>query len=206
MSVKPQLLFVQGGGQGTHDEWDNKLVDSLQSELGQDYEIRYPRMPNEDDPDYAAWKTALQQEFQALQDGAILVAHSVGGTIVVKLLSEQLPTPRFGAVFLIAAPFVGEGGWASDDPLPSDLAARLPKDVPIHFYHGLEDEIAPPAHVDLYARAVPQARIHHLQHRDHQLNNDLREVAAAISSINAGIRAGTLRRSSLGPQRRCRCS
>ena len=24
MRVKRQLLFVQGGGKGTHDEWDNK--------------------------------------------------------------------------------------------------------------------------------------------------------------------------------------
>ena len=24
-----QILFIQGGGAGTHDEWDNKLVASL---------------------------------------------------------------------------------------------------------------------------------------------------------------------------------
>lgn len=38
MHVKRQLLFVQGGGKGTRDEWDNKLVESLRQELGQDYE------------------------------------------------------------------------------------------------------------------------------------------------------------------------
>ena len=46
-AVKRQLLFIQGGGAGAHDEWDNKLVESLRRELGPDYEIRYPRMPNE---------------------------------------------------------------------------------------------------------------------------------------------------------------
>ena len=45
-----QILFVQGGGEGVHDQWDKKLVDSLGSELGRDYEIRYPLMPNEADP------------------------------------------------------------------------------------------------------------------------------------------------------------
>ena len=56
MPVKRQLLFVQGGGKGTHDEWDDKLVESLRRELGQNYEIHYPRMPNEEDPSYPLWK------------------------------------------------------------------------------------------------------------------------------------------------------
>ena len=184
MHVKRQLLFVQGGGKGTHDEWDSKLVESLRRELGQDYHIHYPRMPSEDDPSYTLWKTALERVFGTLRDGAILVGHSVGGTILVKLLAEQSSARGFGAIFLIAAPFVGDGGWSADDlQLPPDLGARLPKGVPIHFYQGLEDEVAPPSHIELYARAVPQARVHRLPSRDHQLNDDLSEVAAAILSL-----------------------
>jgi hypothetical protein len=119
-----------------------------------------------------------------LRDGAILVGHSVGGTILVRMLAEPLSAREFGAIFLIAAPFVGDGGWSADDlELPPDLGARLPEGVPIHFYHGLEDEVAPPPHVELYARTVPQAGIHRLPGRDHQLNNDLREIAAAILSL-----------------------
>ena len=45
-----QVLFVQGAGEDVHDQWDNQLVDSLQGELGPTYEIRYPVMPNEADP------------------------------------------------------------------------------------------------------------------------------------------------------------
>jgi hypothetical protein len=38
-----QLLFVQGGGgENAHDVWDSKLVESLERELGPDYEVRYP--------------------------------------------------------------------------------------------------------------------------------------------------------------------
>jgi predicted alpha/beta hydrolase family esterase len=186
MYVKRQLLFVQGGGKGVHDEWDNKLVESLRRELGQDYEIHYPRMPSEDDPRYDPWKTALERVFGTLQDGAILVGHSVGGTILVKVLAEQSSAREFGAIFLIAAPFIGDGGWSTEDlQFPPDLGARLPKGVPIHLYHGLEDEVAPPSHIELYARAIPQARVHHLRGRDHQLNDDLKEIAAAILSLEA---------------------
>jgi pimeloyl-ACP methyl ester carboxylesterase len=184
--LKRQLLFVQGGGKGVHDEWDDRLVESLRRELGEDYEIHYPRMPSEDDPSYAPWKSALERVFGTLEDGAILVGHSVGGTILVRVLAEQPPARKFGAIFLIATPFAGDGGWSADDlQLPPDLGARLPKGVPIHFFHGLEDEVAPPSHVELYARAVPQARVHRLRGRDHQLNNELKEVAAAILSLEA---------------------
>ena len=42
--------------------------------------------------------------------------------------------------------------------LPDDLGARLPPGVPVHLFHGLDDDTAPPAHADLYARAIPQAQ------------------------------------------------
>ena len=64
-----QVLFIQGGGAGAHDEWDNKLVASLARELGSAYEIHYPRMPDEANPTYAAWKAALEAEIAALDDG-----------------------------------------------------------------------------------------------------------------------------------------
>lgn len=182
--MKHQLLFIQGGGAGAHDEWDEKLVDSLRNELGPDYDIRYPQMPNEDDPSYAGWKPTLEKELAALEDGGILIGHSVGGTMLVNTVAEQ-PTKRaFGALFLVAAPFVGDGGWSSDElKFPPDLGPRLPQDVPVHIFYGLEDEIAPPSHAELYARAVRQSRAHRLPGRDHQVNDDMSEVAAAIKSL-----------------------
>ena len=183
----PQLLFVQGGGAGTHDEWDDKLVESLRRELGPNFEIRYPRMPAEDDPAYAAWKATLEKEFATLNDGAILVGHSIGGTILVNALAQSRSAREFGAIFLIAAPFVGEGGWPSEDiNSPPDLGARLPRDVPVYVYHGLDDATAPPTHADLYARAIPQALVRRLPDRDHQLNDDLSEIAATIKSLKGG--------------------
>lgn len=186
MQVKRQLLFIQGAGEGTHDEWDNKLVHSLSQALGPSYEIRYPQMPDEDNPGYDAWKAALEREFVALDDGAVLVGHSLGATVLVNALAEQPPEREFGAIFLIAPPFFGEGGWQSDDlKLPSDLGARLPGGVAVHFYYGLEDETVPLSHIELYEGVVPQAYVFRLPGRDHQLNNDLREVAAAIESLEA---------------------
>jgi pimeloyl-ACP methyl ester carboxylesterase len=178
------VLFIQGAGERTHDEWDDKLVDSLRRGLGDGYELRYPRMPAEDDPSAAAWRPAIAQAMATLEDGAVVVGHSVGGTILIHTLARQPPVVRLGAIVLIAAPFVGGGGWPGDEfALPGDLGAKLPRDVAVHVFHGLDDNTAPPAHADLYARAIPHARLHMLPGRDHQLGDDLREVASVIRAL-----------------------
>lgn len=181
--MKKQVLFVQGAGTGAHDEWDNKLVESLQAELGSDHEIIYPRMPNEGDPHYAEWKSALLPQLDALADGSVAVGHSVGGAILIHTLAEQLPKRRLGGVFLIATPFIGKHGWPSGEIEAVDLSARLPPSIPIYFYQGRNDETVPFAHLDLYAKSLPNAAIRALDGRDHQLNNDLSEVAEDIRSV-----------------------
>src|SRR6202046_1706175 len=112
MTSARQILFIQGGGAGAHDEWDDKLVESLRRELGGGYDVRYPRMPDEGDPSYARWSAAIRREMADLGDGAVVAGHSVGAAILVNALAEQPPERGLGAVVLIAAPFVGEGGWA----------------------------------------------------------------------------------------------
>lgn len=178
------VLFVQGGGANAHDDWDSKLVASLARELGQGYHIHYPRMPDEGDPSYASWKAVLEQEIAALDDGLILVGHSVGGAILVKVLAERLPKREIAGIFLVAAPFVGPGGWPGEDmKMSGDLGARLPAATPIYLYHGSADDTAPQSHIDLYAQAIPRARVRKLAGRDHQLDNDLSEVAADIRKV-----------------------
>lgn len=187
MTRTRQILFIQGGGAGAHDEWDDKLVESLRRELGGEYEVRYPRMPDEGDPNYARWSTAIRQQMAALDDGAVVVGHSVGAPILVHALAGQPPEKGLSAIVLIAAPFVGEGGWPSEEfELTKDLGTKLPSGARVDVFHGLRDETAPPSHAGLYAAAIPQAQVHQLPGRDHQLNNDLTEVAEAIRGGGPG--------------------
>lgn len=176
-----QILFVQGGGEGTHDAWDDKLVHSLETELGPDYAVRYPPMPNEGDPNYPTWKAALFSQFDALDDDAILVGHSVGGAFLIHAAAEHRPQRKWGAIMLIAPPFFGEGGWPDEGTdLVAKLADELRADVPVFLYHGTADNEVPPRHMKLYAEAIPHATTRVLPDQDHQLNNDLRAVALDI--------------------------
>jgi len=176
-----QILFIQGGGAGTHDEWDNKLVASLERRLGQGWAVRYPRIPSESDPKFAMWSAAIAGEIGKLDTGAILVGHSIGGTVLVHTVATQ-PQLLEGvaAICLIAAPFVGEGGWPSDEIKQRPNWANPLAGVPVFLYQGDADQTTPTAHADLYAKAMPWAQLHRLKGRDHQLNDDLSEVAQDI--------------------------
>ncbi|MBP2160295.1 MULTISPECIES: alpha/beta hydrolase [Asticcacaulis] len=178
-----QILFVQGGGENVHDQWDNALVNSLRHELGASYDVAYPRMPEEANPQYAIWKPALLDAFDGLSDGAVLVGHSVGGTILLHLVAEGALPFRPGAVIVIAPPFAGEGGWPGDGLPRCDLASDLPEGVTLRLFYGTRDQDVPLSHAGLYAKAVPRMVVTELPGRDHQLNNDLGEIADAIRAL-----------------------
>jgi uncharacterized protein len=179
--VVKQVLFVQGGGEGAH-EADAKLAANLQSKLGPDYSVHCPKMPNEASPDFAAWTRHLSEALAALGRGAILVGHSLGASILIKLLVEMENQHAAGGVFLIAAPYWGNKGWAWDEvELPKDAGTRF--SLPLFLYHGRDDEVVPCDHAELYLKAFPRARLRRLSGRNHQLNDDLSEVAADIRSL-----------------------
>ena len=69
-----------------------------------------------------------------MHDGAILIGHSIGGTILINTLAQSPPRHRkLGAIILVAAPYVGEGGWPAEAfEAKSRLGASLPQDTPIH--------------------------------------------------------------------------
>lgn len=185
--MKIHLLFIQGGGgENAHDAWDSKLVENLQRELGPDYEIRYPRMPNENDPKFTPWKAAIRKELDNLDNEALLVGHSIGATILAHSLAEEAPARAPAGIFLISMPFIGKEGWPSDEiSAKPDLGSKLPARSPVYIYQGGADEIVSPKHADLNAKAIPQAVVRRLPGRDHQLNNDMSEVASDIRKLRA---------------------
>ena len=144
-------------------------------------------MPDEDNASYELWKQQIENELAAMQGQIILIGHSVGGSIVVKCMSEIEVTKPVVGIFLIAAPFWGGDGWRYEGyeklALPKEIAARLPKDTAIFLYHCRDDEIAPFDHLALYAQVLPQATVRPLDEGGHQLNNDLSEVAKDIKTL-----------------------
>ena len=114
-----QVLFIQGGG-GNPRRMGQQARRQLEARTWAGYDVRYPRMPNEADPSYAAWKAALAERSPASHDGAIVVGHSIGGTILVNALAEAPPKRKLGGIFLsqrpLSAPAAGRATASSRAP------------------------------------------------------------------------------------------
>jgi len=180
--MKRQLLFVHGGGEGAYEE-DRKLAASLQDALG-GYGVHCPKMPDENSPQYAAWRDRIASELAKLDGEIFLVGHSLGASILLKYLSKERTATPISGTFLVAAPYWGVEDWEVDEyVLQEDFASKLPEGLPMFFYHSRDDEWVPFAHLALYAEKVPHARFRAFYGRGHQFDDDLSEVANDIEGL-----------------------
>jgi predicted alpha/beta hydrolase family esterase len=183
--TKASVLFVQGGGKGAHHE-DAALAASLERALGDDFVVHFPRMPDEADPNVGSWKRKIAAELARLRGRVYLVGHSVGGSMLLKYLSEEEVGKPIGGLFLLAAPSWDEDKWNFDDlKVPRDLAAKLAFIARVHLYHSRDDAVVPFDHLALHAARLPQATVHAVDGRGHQFGNDLTDVAGDIRAAGA---------------------
>jgi uncharacterized protein len=179
--MKKQILFIHGAGGYEEDE---KLVESLAHELGPDYNICYPAMPDENSPKYEAWKEQISKEISTMNGDVILVGHSFGASLLLKYLSQEKVEEPITALFLIASPYWGSEDWEVEEyALEENFATRLPKDLQLFFYHSRDDDIVPVSHLALYKEKLPRATFLELDKGGHQLDNDLSKVARDIQKL-----------------------
>ena len=179
------ILFIHGAGRGAH-EIDNKLAESLQQALGTEYQVNNPQMPSEGAPAYPLWRDEITRQLSTYPDNLILVGHSLGGSVLLKYLSEEPVHNTLGGLFVAAAPFWGAPDWDVDEyKLSSDFASRLPEGLPIYLYHSRDDEVVTFSHLALYAQKLPQATIREVDKGGHQFNDDLSIVARDIIGLKS---------------------
>jgi hypothetical protein len=77
--------------------------------------------PGAETPRYAAWKSQLEESLALLNDKSILVGHSLGGSVLLKYLSEETRQKSISGLFIVAAPCWGaDQEWQSDEILLSE--------------------------------------------------------------------------------------
>lgn len=181
--MKKHILFIQGGGENGH-EADAALVNSLEQALGDDYEVIYPQLPADENASDFGWPRQIGEKIHDIKGDVILVAHSVGASLLLKYLSEEKVKKKIIGIFLLATPYwAGDEDWKEGLKLQDDFASKLPEQVPIFLYHNMDDEEVPIENLSTYARKMPQATIHRLARGGHQFNNDLQFLARDIKKI-----------------------
>lgn len=178
------VLVVQGAGDMHHPEGTIVLVRYLERELPEGYRVLAPEMPDADsDPRYVPWRDAITATLTGLGAPVLLVGHSVGGSVVLKMLSERAADAAIHGVFLASVPWWGPEGWSWDEfAVPDDFAARLPK-IPVFLYHSVEDPEVPFAHLGLYQARMPAATVRPIEGTEHSFRNGLPELVTDITRL-----------------------
>ncbi|MEQ8469822.1 MAG: alpha/beta hydrolase [Marinoscillum sp.] len=176
------ILFLQGGGGQEDYKADAKLVASLREHLPDNYSIHYPVLKDDSSPDFGRMKQ-IQQEIAIIAEKMILVAHSLGASMLLKYLSEHEVVNEISGVFLLATPYwSGDEDWVKGLMLQEDFASSMVR-VPTFLYHCLDDEIVPFDHFTRYQQKLPTATFRTMPSGGHQFNNDLQLVAKDILTL-----------------------
>lgn len=161
------VLFIQGAGGMHQPEGSGWLAAYLARELGAGYRVIAPEMPDADDPHYQPWRDRIEQELEAVDEAVILVAHSFGGSVLLKYLAEGSHQKPVRGVFLVSVPNWGPEGWAYEEfAVPDDVGLRLPTSR-IFLYHSRDDPEVPFAHLGYYQERLTAATARPIDGSEH---------------------------------------
>lgn len=181
--MKKQVLFLQGGGDDGY-EADKDMVSRLQQELGKDYQMIYPLLKVDEAASDFGWLKQIGAELEKLGDDAVLVAHSLGASLLLKYLAEKPVSKRAAGIFLLSTPFwSSKKDWVQGLTLPPDFEKKLPKNTQMFFYQCRDDEETSFDHMAHYRDKLPEATFREIEIGGHQLNNNLHLVAKDIKNL-----------------------
>lgn len=202
---KHQVLVIHGGGNfaGTPRE---KLIEELKSitvdierlrrgedwkgvlqkNLGDEYDVLAPRMPNPDQPLFEEWKVWFEQIIPVLDEEVILVGHSLGALFLIKYLSENNLGKDIRGVFLIAPPYKGgdeewrfrESGFVVGDDL-----SRLSQAEAVFLYHSHDDKVVPFSEFEILKEKIPNITAREFSDRGHFTGNNFPEIVEDIKGL-----------------------
>jgi len=181
--MRKHILFIQGAGNKHKPLGSGKLIAYLQKQLGSDYEVLAPDMPDPDHPRYLAWRDQIEQELGKLDADVLLIGHSLGGSMLLKYLAEGTYQRPIAGMFLVAVPYWGKQDWELEYAVPEDFASHLPPIRHLFLYHSRSDEVVPFSSLRRYQAHLPQATVRVLDGKEHSFTEGLPLLAQDIKRL-----------------------
>ena len=198
--MKKQVVIIHGGDTfGTYEEYLNFLLKYsidierykfdkddwkkwLREDLGEGYEVILPIMPNKTNARFEEWKLWMDKIVPFLNDDVIFVGHSMGGSFLVKYLSENKFPKKIKAVFLVSAMFdYDDDGYSLQSfSLPEKLDLQTDK---VYLYHSKDDEVVPFRSMDNLKSKLPNAVTRIFEDRGHMNQETFPELATDIKDL-----------------------
>lgn len=198
--MKKQVLII--GGAMTFDKYQeyieflqNITIDierikpgydwksTIQQDLGDNYEVLAPSMPNKNNAKYKEWKIWFENILSVVNKDVILVGHSMGGVFLAKYLSEHLIDNNIGKLVLLAAPY-------SDTPEESIGSFKLTKPFTklikqvnnVVLVYSQDDTVVPYNDGILYQKSLPGSKLVTFKDKGHFNMPNFPELADIIKS------------------------
>ena len=156
----------------------------LQDELGSNYQVLLPAMPNKTNARYSEWKIWFEHLTSIFADDCILVGHSLGAIFLAKYLSENTVPVTVAATILIAAPHSSETNEDLTDFKIESLTNQLTEQAGrLVFFNGFDDPVIALSELELYQKAIPLAECNIVSAPDHFVRAEFPELTALITAI-----------------------
>ena len=206
---KQQVFYIHGGS--SYSSYDDFLFDlkkkefwnapdqesakkwpsTLRAQLGDEYRVFIPSMPNSENAKYEEWKIWLERHFEFLHDEVILVGWSQGAMFLAKYFSENNTPFVVKHLFLLAAPYEfyvsseckEDGGDFYPDI--SKVSSIQEKVANITIMHSKDDFVVPYEHALKYKEALPEAELVTFEDKNHFLVEELPELVERIRILSA---------------------
>ena len=179
---KTKIFFAHSAGpQYARGKGSYDLVKYLKSKLPGRFQILFPIIEKPSSPTYNKFKKMFKVAFAKITEPVIVVGHSLGGSTLLKYLSEEKPGVSILGLFLVSTPH-----WKSnmrEFQLKENFQTSL-KDIPkIFLYHSKEDADVPIASLTFYENSFKTAVVHKLKGREHIFSKGLPELVSDIKSL-----------------------
>lgn len=156
---------------------------NLAEDLGSDFDVILPRMPNSLNARYMEWKIWFEKIVPLLEENILLVGHSMGGIFLARYLSENTLDKKIKAVFLVAAPFYTKDAPCVDFYVPDLLDGLKKQAEKIFLYHSKDDPVVPFEDVEKYKKELPEARVQIFEDRGHFNEEHFPEIVNEIQKL-----------------------
>jgi serine hydrolase len=131
--------------------------DSLEDELGENYEVYIPKMPNTTNARYEEWKIWFEKIINKLNDNLIIIGHSLGGIFLAKYLNKNNSPKKIKATILLAAPYDDKdlNEPLAEFNLNSSLNNFARQAGKVYLIQSKDDPVVPISELEKYKKALP---------------------------------------------------
>jgi len=199
--MKQQIVVIHGGS--TFERYEDYLSflntkeltlekllssrdwkDNLADDLGKNYEVLKPRMPNGTNAKYSEWELWFERIIPFLRKDAILIGHSLGGVFLAKYLSGKTVGKEIKAVVLVSAPYDDESEESLNEfKITSSLEKLKRQAGEIVLVQSKDDPVVPITEIEKYKKALPNARVIILPNGGHFNGESFPQIMKLLKSL-----------------------